>query len=265
MGSFRLTIGQYFPTESWFHLLDPRVKILGTFVIIILVFFINSFISYLFLSLFLYISYKVARIPFLYLIKGLKPILFLIFITFIFQMFFYGGEIIYKIWFIPIYKEGLVKGAYLSLRIIFLVTFTSFLTQTTSPLDIADGLEALFKGLKKVGVPVSELALMMSISLRFIPLLQSEVERIAKAQMARGIELNKGNMIKRLSNYIPILIPLFLSSFRRAEELAIAMEARCFKGGEGRTKLRELKMKKSDYIYLISIVFVVILILFFIQ
>ncbi len=262
MGAFRLTVGQYFPTDSWFHLLDPRTKIVATFLIVILIFFIHNFFGYLVLFVFLYLSYYIAKIPISYLLRGIKPILFLVIITFIFQVFFYGKEIVYKIWFIPIYKEGLVKGAYLSLRIIFLVLFTSFLTQTTSPLDIADGLEALFKPLKKIGVPVSELALMMSISLRFIPLLQSEVERIAKAQMARGIELDKGNIFKRMYNYIPILIPLFLSSFRRAEELAIAMEARCFRGGEGRTKLRELKIKRDDYIYIGTVLMIFIFLVF---
>ncbi len=262
MGAFRLTVGQYFPTDSWFHLLDPRTKIVATFLIVILIFFIHNFFGYLVLFVFLYLSYYIAKIPISYLLRGIKPILFLVIITFIFQVFFYGKEIVYKIWFIPIYKEGLVKGAYLSLRIIFLVLFTSFLTQTTSPLDIADGLEALFKPLKKIGVPVSELALMMSISLRFIPLLQSEVERIAKAQMARGIELDKGNIFKRMYNYIPILIPLFLSSFRRAEELAIAMEARCFRGGEDRTKLRELKIKRDDYIYIGTVLMIFIFLVF---
>ncbi len=262
MGAFRLTVGQYFPTESWFHNLDPRTKILATFIMVILVFFIHSFLGYLILFVFLYLSYIIAKIPFIHLLRGIKPILFLIVITFVFQVFFYGENVIYKIWFIPIYKEGLIKGAYLSLRIIFLVTFTSFLTQTTSPLDIADGLEALFKPLKKLGIPVSELALMMSISLRFIPLLQSEVERIAKAQMARGVELDRGNLIKRMYNYIPILIPLFLSSFRRAEELAIAMEARCFRGGEGRTKLRELRLKMDDYLYLLVVLIISLLLLF---
>ncbi len=263
MGAFRLTVGQYFPTDSWFHFLDPRTKIVATFLIVILIFFIHNFLGYLGLFVFLYLSYYIAKIPVSYLLKGIKPILFLVVITFVFQVFFYGEEVVYRIWFIPIYKEGLVKGAYLSLRIIFLVLFTSFLTQTTSPLDIADGLEALFKPLKKVGVPVSELALMMSISLRFIPLLQSEVERIAKAQMARGIELDKGNIFKRMYNYIPILIPLFLSSFRRAEELATAMEARCFRGGEGRTKFRELKIRRDDYIY-IGIVLIVFIFLAFV-
>ncbi len=247
---FRLTVGQYFPVDSWFHRLDPRTKILSTLFFAVLIFFIHSFLDYLALFILLYLFYIIAKIPFTYLINGIKPILFLIAITFIFQVFFYGEETLFKIWILPVYKEGLIRGAYLSLRIIFLVIFTSFLTQTTPPLDIADGLEALLRPLKRVGVPVSEIALMMSISLRFIPLLQSEVERIAKAQMARGIELNKGNFIKRIYNYIPILIPLFLSSFRRAEELAIAMEARCFKGGEGRTKLRELKFRRDDYIFI---------------
>ncbi len=262
MNGFRLTIGQYFPTDSWFHRLDPRTKIIATVLIVVLVFFIHSFLEYLFLFILLYVSYKIAKIPITYLLKGIKPILFLVFITFIFQVFFNGENILYKIWFIPIYKEGLIRGALLSLRIIFLVTFTSFLTQTTSPLDIADGLEALFKPLKRLKVPVSELALMMSISLRFIPLLQAEVDRIVKAQMARGIDFKRGNFIKRMYNYIPILVPLFLSSFRRADELAIAMEARCFRGGEGRTKLRELKLGKDDYLYLlvITIIFISLLI-----
>ncbi len=262
MGTFRLTVGQYFPTDSWFHFLDPRTKIVATFLIVILIFFIHNFFSYLILFIFIYLSYYIAKIPVSYILKGIKPILFLVIITFVFQVFFYGEDVIYKVWFIPIYREGLIKGAYLSLRIIFLVIFTSFLTQTTSPLDIADGLEALFKPLKKIGIPVSELALMMSISLRFIPLLQSEVERIAKAQMARGVELDRGNIFKRMYNYIPILIPLFLSSFRRAEELAIAMEARCFRGGEGRTKLRELKIKVNDYIYITSVLVMFILLVF---
>ena len=262
MNGFKLTIGQYFPTDSWFHRLDPRTKIIATIFIIVLVFFIHNFFDYLFLFIFLYVSYKIAKIPVIYLIKGIKPILFLVFITFVFQIFFYGENLICKIWFLPVYKEGLIRGALLSLRIIFLVTFTSFLTQTTSPLDIADGLEALFRPLKKLKIPVSELALMMSISLRFIPLLQAEVERIVKAQMARGIDFKKGSFIKRMYNYVPILVPLFLSSFRRADELAIAMEARCFRGGEGRTKLRELKLSRSDYTYIIIVVAIFVTLLF---
>lgn len=247
-------IGQYLPGKSLLHRLDPRAKLLFVFGFMILIFLSNNLISYCFLLVFTMISVFFSRISLVYFIKALKPVLFLILLTAFLHLFFTKGTEQTALWATPlftIYQEGVIQAAFISLRFILLIFIASLLTFTTSPVDITDGLESLLAPLKTVKVPTHEIALMMSIALRFIPTLWEETEKIRKAQLARGAKLESGSIWTRLKSYLPILIPLFLSAFRRAEELAFAMESRCYRGGEGRTKYRLLQYGVADFVLLL--------------
>lgn len=243
-----ITIGQYFPGETVIHKLDPRVKILATFAFIISLFFINKFYPYLMVLAFIAIVIKLSDIPFDYLLKGIRPLRFIIIITFVINLFMTQGEIIFELGPLSITKEGLSQAIFMALRLIFLIMGTSLLTLTTSPISLTDGIEKILNPLKVIGVPAHELAMMMTIALRFIPTLLEETEKIMKAQMARGADFESGNVLNRAKNLVPLLVPLFINAFRRADELAMAMEARCYRGGENRTRLHEIKMEKGDYI-----------------
>ncbi|MBU3091393.1 energy-coupling factor transporter transmembrane protein EcfT [Clostridium sp. CM028] len=246
-----ITIGQYIPGESFVHKLDPRFKILISLLFIVDLFLVNNFIGYLFIIIFLLATIIIANLSFKYIYNGLKPILVLLLITAVLNIFMTSGKelnLIFHYGFINVYKEGLIVAAFMILRLVFLIMGTSILTLTTSPIELTDGIENLLNPFKRIGVPAHELAMMMTIALRFIPTLMDETDKIMKAQMARGADFESGNLISRAKSLIPILVPLFISSFRRADELAMAMESRCYKGGEGRTRMKQLKITKKDYV-----------------
>ncbi|MDI6617178.1 MAG: energy-coupling factor transporter transmembrane component T [Clostridiales bacterium] len=243
-----ITIGQFLPGESIVHKLDPRIKITVTFIFIVSLFIVNNFIGYIPGLLFIIISIIISKIPIKFIFKGLKPIFVIIVITALINIFLTTGTVIYKIGPLTITKEGIHLAGFMVLRLVFLITGTSLLTLTTSPISLTDGIEHLLNPLKKMGVPAHELAMMMTIALRFIPTLLDETDKIMKAQMARGADFESGNIIKRAKNLVPLLVPLFISSFRRADDLAMAMEARCYRGGENRTRMKQLKIQRRDII-----------------
>lgn len=255
-----ITIGQYYPKESEVHQLDPRVKLAGTFVYMISMFCFHRFLGFLFVSLFLGWIIKKSEIPFSYIVKGLKPILFLLVFTMVINALFVDGHIIWSWGILKISVEGIRKAVFMGMRLSLLVLGASMMTFTTTPNHLTDGLEQMLKPLRKLHVPVHEISMMMSIALRFIPILLEETDKIMKAQMARGADFETGGMIKRAKNMVPLLVPLFVSAFRRANDLAMAMEARCYRGGEGRTKMKPLEYQQKDYIaYGVLIGYIVIL------
>ncbi|WP_085504888.1 energy-coupling factor transporter transmembrane component T family protein [Thalassobacillus devorans] len=258
MGS-SMIIGQYVPGNSFIHRLDPRTKITIIFFFVLIVFFANSVMSYGLLTLFAVGSAVSTRIPAPYLIKGLLPVWFLIVFTFILHLFVTKeGEVLFTIFSFDFYTGGIIQGLAISLRFFLLILVTSLLTLTTTPIEITDAIEGMLGPLKKIRFPVHELALMMSISLRFIPTLMQETEKISKAQASRGVDFRTGSFKDRIKAVVPLLVPLFVSAFKRAEELAMAMEARGYQGGEGRTKLRELRIGKLDtYTYILFILLVI--------
>ena len=242
-----LTIGQHYPVDSPVHELDPRLKIIMTFIFIISLFLIENFTGYLIVIAFLAIAITVSKVPVKFVIKGLRPILFIIAITFIINLLMTPGRVIYTLGFIKITEEGLRQAGFMAIRLTLLIMGTSLLTLTTSPIILTDGIESLLNPFKRLGLPAHELAMMMTIALRFIPTLMEETEKIMKAQKSRGADFESGNIISRAKNLVPLLVPLFISAFRRADELAMAMEARCYRGGENRTRMRQMKIKKVDY------------------
>lgn len=244
-----ITLGQYIPGDSFIHKLDPRIKIIISLIYIIDLFIINNFKGYILVIAFTAIAILISKVPFKFIYRGLKPIFIMIVITALLNIFMTsGGDIIFQWKFITIYEKGLQLAGFMVIRLVLLIIGTSLLTLTTSPIELTDGIEKLLNPLKRVGVPAHELAMMMTIALRFIPTLMDETDKIMKAQMARGADFESGNIVKRAKSLIPILVPLFISSFRRAEELAMAMEARCYKGGEGRTKMKQLKLEGKDFV-----------------
>ena len=255
-----ITLGQFYPVDSFVHRLDPRVKIILTFAFIVGVFLGSTLWAYVPVIAFIYLAAKVAHLPIKMLLKGLKPLRFILIFTFVLNLFFSGGDtVLVKLWFIVISKEGLMTAIRFSARLVFLVTGASLLTLTTSPVVLTDGLERLLSPLRKIGFPAHELAMMMTIALRFIPTLLEEADKIMKAQMARGADFESGNIMQRAKAMIPLLVPLFVSAFRRAGDLAMAMEARCYHGGEGRTRMRVLKVTKNDYIAVAAVAAMIVL------
>lgn len=247
-----ITIGQYVPSDSFVHKLDPRIKIILSIIYIFDLFLINQYFGYIFVIIFIAAAIIVSKIQLGYIYKGLKPIFILLIITALMNILMTPGQnLVYKYGIINIYKEGLNIAGFMVLRLVFLIVGTSLLTLTTSPIELTDGLEKLMSPLKKVGISSHELAMMMTIALRFIPTLIDETDKIMKAQMARGADFESGNLLKRAKNLIPVLVPLFISSFRRADELAMAMEARCYRGGEGRTRMKILQFNFRDGIAVI--------------
>ena len=258
-----ITLGQYYRTESVIHALDPRVKIVGTFTFIISLFLVKNFIGYIIAGLFLCLCIKLSNVPPRFIFRGMKAIFFLLMITMVFNLFLTPGEPLVSFWKVKITKEGLRLAIMMGVRLVFLITGSSLMTLTTTPNNLTDGLEDLMNPLKKIRVPVHEIAMMMSIALRFIPILMEETDKIMKAQMARGADFESGSIINRAKSLVPLLVPLFISAFRRANDLAMAMEARCYRGGEGRTKMKPLIYKKRDYIgYLVMLIYVVCVIVF---
>ena len=243
-----ITRGQYLPTGSPVHKIDPRIKILIVVIYMIAVFMINNFLMYLPIFIGIIIVCIIARIPVSYILKGLKPLRMIIILTFLINALATPGEEIFRVWILSFTQEGINRAIFMAVRLILLVVGTSLLTLTTSPMELTLGLEAMFSPLKGIGFPAHEIAMMLTIALRFIPTLIDETDKIMKAQKSRGADFESGNIINRAKNLVPLLVPLFISAFRRADELAMAMEARCYRGGENRTRMRQLKISKGDYV-----------------
>ena len=244
-----ITLGQYYPAKSPVHALDPRVKIILLAAFITGVFLVPDLTGFIWVVLYLAVGCKMSRLPFRLLVKGLKPLRFILIFTFILNLFFTGGETpLLSLGFVTLTKEGLVNAVRYSLRLVFLVMGSSLLTLTTAPVTLTDGLERLLSPLKVIHFPAHEMAMMMTIALRFIPTLLEETDKIMKAQSARGADFESGKLFERARAMVPLLVPLFVSAFRRASDLAMAMEARCYHGGEGRTRLHVLKVQKRDWI-----------------
>jgi energy-coupling factor transport system permease protein len=243
-----ITLGQYYPVDSVIHRLDPRVKLLATLIYLISIFVMNSFTGYLIAALVLAVLVKLSRVPFRFMTRGLKSIIIVLLISVSFNLFLTPGTELVRFGFLRITREGLRIALMMGVRLILLVLGSSLMTLTTTPNQLTDGLEKGLGILKRVGVPVHEIAMMMSIALRFIPILVEETDKIMKAQQARGADFESGNIIQRAKAMVPILVPLFISAFRRANDLAMAMEARCYRGGEGRTKMKPLHYERRDRI-----------------
>lgn len=241
-----ITLGQYYPVDSVLHRLDPRTKLFGTMVYIISLFIADNLWAYLAAAGFLVAAVKLSKVPVKFMVRGLKSILFLLLLSVSLNLFLTPGTPIFKIGFLQMTWEGLEFAALMALRLIFLVLGSTILTLTTTPNQLTDGLEKSLGFLRKFGVPVHEVAMMMSIALRFIPILIEETDKIMKAQMARGADFESGNLIQKAKAMVPLLVPLFISAFRRATDLAMAMEARCYRGGDGRTKMKPLKYENRD-------------------
>lgn len=241
-----ITLGQYYPEQSVIHRLDARTKILGTLLYIIEVFLVNSFAGFGLVILALGILIGISRVPVRFIFKGLKAVVFIILLTFVLNLFMFDGMVLWHWKFLTITYEGLYRSCFMALRLILLIIGTSMLTLTTKPMELTDGLEKLLKPFNRLGLPSHEIALMMSIALRFIPTLLEETDKIMKAQQARGADFESGNLMQRVKNMIPILIPLFVGSFRIAQDLALAMEARCYHGGVGRTRMKEIVFSRRD-------------------
>lgn len=241
-----ITIGRYLSGNSVIHRLDPRVKILALLVYMVILFVAKGWLAYGLLGLLLFSSFWLARISLSYMLRSLRPVLFILFFTVLINLFWTRGEVVWRLWRLTVTKEGIALATAMGYRLSMLVISASLLTLTTPPIALTDGLEHLLTPGKRIGIPAHELALMLTIALRFIPTLLEEADRIMKAQMARGADFNSGGLIQRARSLLPLLVPLFVSAFRRADELATAMEARCYRGGEGRTRLRELRLGAID-------------------
>lgn len=242
-----ITLGQYYQTESIIHKMDPRVKLGGTLLYIISLFFFQNFLGYAVSVIFLGIVIRLSKVPFKFMVKGMKAIVFLLMITVVFNLFLTPGTPLVTLWRLTITREGLRMALSMAVRLTLLIIGSSVMTLTTTPNNLTDGLEKMMRPLKIFKVPVHEVAMMMSIALRFIPILLEETDKIMKAQIARGVDFESGNLIRRAKAMVPLLVPLFISAFRRANDLAMAMEARCYRGGEGRTKMKPLVYHKRDY------------------
>lgn len=242
-----ITLGQYFPGNTLVHRLDPRIKLILTLVYIIALFSAKGIAGYCLMFLFLLFTVRLSKIKMKVIFKGIKPLIFIIILTSFLNLFYTRGEPIAQFWILTITREGIRQMIFMASRIIMLITGTFLLTYTTSPIMLTDAMERLFNPLKRIRVPVHELSMMMGIALRFIPTLVEETDKIMSAQKARGADFESGNIIKRAKALVPILVPLFISAFRRADELALAMECRCYTGGEGRTRMKQLVMHKRDF------------------
>ncbi|MFV0635211.1 energy-coupling factor transporter transmembrane component T family protein [Mitsuokella sp. WILCCON 0060] len=243
-----ITIGQYFPGSSILHRLDPRTKVVLLFFYLVLIFVCRSAISYAMLTALTFVLMLLSKVPMGTMLRSLKPLWWIILFTFVIHLFSTPGEELAQVWIFSLTWEGIVEGFYISLRLVLLILLSSLLTFTTSPIKLTDAMEDLLSPFKRFGVPAHELAMMMTIALRFVPTLIQETDRIMKAQQSRGADFQDGSIAKRLKAFVPVLVPLFLSAFRRADDLAMAMEARCYRGGEGRTQMKALKVTSIDYV-----------------
>ena len=243
-----ITLGQYFPGSSPVHKLDPRLKIIATLLFIIELFIVDNFIGFLIAAIALGAVIALSKVTLSYILRGLKPILLILAFTFALNMFMVDGRILWQWKFLKITQEGLELAVFMAIRLILLIMGSSMLTLCTRPIALTDGIERLLSPFKRFGLPAHDIAMMMTIALRFIPTLLEEADKIMKAQQARGADFETGNIMQRAKSLIPILVPLFVSAFRIAQDLAMAMEARCYRGGENRTRMNEMKFKKSDYV-----------------
>ena len=260
----KLLLGRYLQGDSFIHRLDPRTKFLATFLFIIIVFLANNWLTYFILAIFTMIALLASKIPMSFFWNGVKPLLWVILFTVVLQMVFTTGGDVYVEWaFIKITSYGVINAIFIFLRFMFIIFISTLMTLTTPPLQIADAMESIMKPLGKIGVPVHEIALMISIALRFVPTLMDEAQKIMNAQRARGVDFGEGNLFEQMKAIIPILIPLFVSSFNRAEDLATAMEARGYQGGTGRSKYRVLTYGKIDGIAATSLVILTIALVLF--
>ena len=242
-----ITIGQYYQTESPIHRLDPRVKLIATFAYIIPLFVVHSWTGYLIAAVAVAIVIAASHVPFGYIMRGMKAVMMILMITVIFNLFLTEGRPLVHFWKLTITYEGVDFASKMAVRLIFLIIGSSLMTLTTTPNQLTDALEDVLGPLKKIHVPVHEISMMMSIALRFIPILMEETDKIMKAQMARGADFESKNLMKKIQSLVPLLVPLFISAFRRANDLAMAMEARCYRGGDGRTKMKPLVYCRRDY------------------
>jgi len=243
-----ITIGQYYPAKSPIHALDARVKLVMTILFIVSLFFVNTFVGYLFVILSMILVIKISKVPFKFMLKGIKSIFIIILFTVFINAFMTRGQhIIWEWGFLVVSREGIFLAVKMCVRLVLLIIGSSLLTLTTTPIQLTDGIEALLRPFKKIGVPAHEIAMMMTIALRFIPTLLDETDKIMKAQQARGADFDTGGLMQKAKALIPILVPLFISAFRRADELAMAMEARCYHGDENRTRMNVMKLEKRDY------------------
>ena len=241
-----ITLGQYYQTDSPLHRLDPRVKIVGTLIYIISLFVVNTFTGYFVCAFFLICMIRLSNVPVGYIVRGMRTILVLLLITMSFNLFLTPGETLVQFGILKITKEGLLFAVKMAIRLTLLVIGSSLMTLTTTPNQLTDAIESLLNPFKRFRVPVHEIAMMMSIALRFIPILMEETDKIMKAQIARGADFESKNIVKKMKSLVPLLVPLFISAFRRANDLAMAMEARCYHGGEGRTKMKPLVYEGRD-------------------
>lgn len=259
-----LTIGQHIPGDSVVHRLDPRTKIIGTALLITLLFTVDGFLGYLLAALAIAAVIHRSELPWRFVLRGLRPLLMILLLTVGLNIFLTEGEVVFRFLFLTVTREGIARGLMMGTRLVLLIVGTSLLTLTTSPIQLTDGIESLLGPFRRIGVPAHELAMMMTIALRFIPTLLDETEKIMKAQMARGADFQSGGLMQRAKNLVPLLVPLFVSAFRRADELAIAMEARGYRGGQGRTKFRELRFGRIDAVALsVAVAFTVVVGVFF--
>ena len=260
----KITIGQYYHAESFIHKLDARIKLLCTIIFITMLFLIGNFIGYGFAAFYLFVIIRISKVPPRFLLRGLRAIFFIIIFTVVLNVFFtQGGYVLFEIGFVQVTAQGLLNAARMGARLIMLIIGSSMLTLTTTPIQLTDAIEFCLKPLKRIGVPAHEIAMMMTIALRFIPTLVEEMDKIMKAQMARGASFDTGGLIKRAKSLVPLLIPLFISSFRRADDLALAMESRCYRGDIGRTRMKQMRLNSRDFLALgfmgmfVSIVFII--------
>ena len=255
-----ITLGQYYPADSVIHKLDPRVKLTGTMVFIVSLFAFPSIEAYIVATLALAAVIHISKVPFHFMVRGLKSIVMLLLITVVFNLFLIPGTPVVQLWKLTITQEGIETAVSMAVRLIYLIVGSSVMTLTTTPNNLTDGLEKAMRPLGKIHVPVHDIAMMMSIALRFIPILLDETDKIMKAQMARGADFESGNLIQKAKNMVPLLVPLFISAFRRANDLAMAMEARGYHGGDGRTKMKPLTYMRRDHIaYLMLLLYVLVM------
>lgn len=258
-----ITLGQFYPANSVLHRMDPRAKLVGTFVFILSIFIFHTIPGYAVATLFLGGMIAVSKVPLKFMLKGLKAIFMLLMITMVFNVILTPGRILWQWGFLKVTEEGLCLAGRMAIRLIYLVIGSSVMTLTTTPNQLTDGLERLLRPLNKIHVPVHEISMMMSIALRFIPILLEETDKIMKAQIARGADFETGNLIQKAKNMVPLLVPLFISAFRRANDLAMAMEARCYHGGDHRTQMKPLHYEKRDYTaYVVMFVYLAMAIAF---
>ena len=256
-----ITLGQYYQEDSVIHRLDPRVKLVGTVFFMISLFMFNNLIGYGLAALFLFGTIKMSKVPFKFMVRGMKAIFLLLLITVFYNLFLTKGDILWQWGFLKLTKQGIETAVYMMIRLTLLIIGSSLMTLTTTPNQLTDGIESLLSPLKIFKVPVHEVAMMMSIALRFIPILMEETDKIMKAQIARGAEFESKNLFKKVKALVPLLVPLLISAFRRANDLALAMEARCYRGGDGRTKMKPLTYKKRDVVaYVVLLLYIVALI-----